>query len=77
MPARWSMPLENFRKLHIGGGAEADAIEKSRDALTALGRREAEEARVIIEQLPRREVVVEIRLLGQIADLAMHDDVVD
>ncbi len=64
-------------QLNIGGGAQADALEKARHALAPVGFAEAEETRGIIEQLARGQVIVEVRLLGEKADLAVHLDVVN
>ncbi len=69
--------MENFRKLNVSRRGEPDKLEKSRHALTAVGCCEAKKSCVIIEEFARRQVVIEIRLLGKVADFAVHGDVVN
>ena len=69
------MPLENFRSCTSAACVKSHALEKLIDALATLGRAIAEKSRVVIQQLARRQVVVEVRLLRQVSDVAMHADV--
>ena len=72
IPARCSMPLENFRSCTSAAAAKSHAVKKSGHALAPFGRAVIRKPRVIIEQLARRQVIVEIGLLGQVADVAVH-----
>ena len=64
-------------QLNICSGAQPDALEKPRDALSPVSFGKAEETRGIIEQLARSQIIVEVRLLRQEAYLAVHLDVID
>src|SRR4029077_10760506 len=66
-----------FSQLNVGRRGEADELEKSDHALAAVGGSEAEKPSVIIEEFARRQIVIEVGLLGKIADFAVHADVVD
>ena len=55
----------------------ADALQHAAHARTAVGCGIAGKAGVIVEQLARRQIVVKIGLLGQIADVAVHGHVAD
>ena len=70
-------PFRKFSQLHVARRSQTHALEIFPHALAAFARAVVRKSRVIIEQFARRQVVVEVRLLGQIADLAVHLDVVD
>src|SRR4029077_12039506 len=66
-----------FSQLNVGRRGKADELEKSGHALAAVGGSEAEKPSVIIEEVARRQIVIEIGLLGKIAAFPVHGDVVD
>ena len=78
---RDSGPLQHsfgeFSQLHVRGRRQPDQVEEPRHALAALRSVVAKKSRVVIEQLARGEIIVEIGLFGKIADLAVHPDVFD
>ena len=69
--------FREFSQLHVARRRQAHALEESLHALAPFRGRVSRKSRVIIEQLARGQVIVEIRLLRQIADLAVHAHVVD
>ncbi len=69
--------LRKFPELHVARGRKAHALEISFHALAPLGRAIAGKSRVVIEKFARRQIIVEIGLLGEITDLAVHGDVIN
>ena len=58
-------------------GADAEPIEGGRDALPPIGRRHAEQPPVVVEQLLGGQVIVEVRVLRQVADAPADGDVTE
>src|SRR5271154_5968702 len=56
---------------------QAHQAEKTGHAFLPLRRVEAEKAREISQQFPRRQVIVKIGLLRHVPDLAMHAHIID
>ncbi len=77
MPTRCSMPFENFRSCSRRSAPMPTSSSSARHAAAALGRRVAEEAGEILEQLLGGQVVVEVGVLRQVADPALDVDVAD
>ena len=75
MPTRWIMPFENLRSCSRRSRADTHAIKKRRHPLPAVDARKAEKPREIREELFGREVVVEVRVLGKVADALPRRDV--
>jgi hypothetical protein len=69
--------LRELSKLEPTLGANADFVEQARGALTALTDGAAEYPRKVHEQFLGGQVVVEIRVLGKVANPAAHGDVAD
>ena len=54
-----------------------DLVEQRRDPRAALGRGVAEERREVVEQFLGRQVVVEVRVLGKVADAPPTVEIAD
>jgi hypothetical protein len=61
-------PLRKLAKLETPLGAETDAIEQRRDALSPVGAPVAKQFAEVAEEFLRRQVVVKGRVLGKVAD---------
>src|SRR6185436_6295721 len=70
-------PLRELAQRKAPLGADAEAIERLADALPAVGGGLAEQPPVVVEQLLGGEVVVEVRVLGKVADAAPDRDVAE
>ena len=68
MPTRCSMPLENLRSCSRRSPRDPDFVEQPARARPAVGGAVAEQPGEVLEQLLGRQVVVEVRVLGQVAD---------
>src|SRR5271163_1013424 len=62
-------------QLNSPGGLQANFLEQVVDASLAVGQGQIVKLGEIVEHFRGGQIVVEIRLLGQIADVAMHFDV--
>ena len=70
-------PLRIFPQLNLPCRLQPDFLEHPRDALASVRGRQIVKPREIIQHLGRRQIIVEIRLLGQIPDVSVHFDVRD
>ncbi len=64
-------------KRYVSGRRHADFVEELFDARSALAPAQPEELSEVMEELAPRHVIVEVRLLGQIADLALRISIAD
>src|SRR5581483_1207626 len=62
-------------QLHAALAADADFVQQARGALPRVGRREPEQAAEVAQELLGGEVVVEVRVLGEVADAPLHAEV--
>ena len=76
-PDALNHPLRELAQLEAPLGAEPDLVEQPRHAGGPLGAPVAEQAGEVAQQLLGGEVVVEVRVLGQVADPPLHLEVAE
>ena len=69
--------LRELAQLQPALGADADLVEQPARARAALGGAIAEQPGEVLEQLLGRQVVVEVRILGQVADAALDGEIAE